>query len=333
MTEHNDPLWDPKLPAAPELAQMQRLLSRYRLAGPPPAAWLIEPPPQARRRRVWPWALAACLVLALTLPGLLWLRLQWEAAAPWSVQGPDGEAAGQLGVGETLQTTHSAKLLDVARIGQLQLAPGSRLVLTDTRRGRHRVSLAEGHLRARIWAPPGWFGVTDAHSELIDLGCEFDLWKHADGSGRVAVHSGWIVYRAGRDETLVPEHYTIGFRSDGIDTPLHVAATPALRNAVQAMDARFRLGQPADAALAQAVADAATDNDAYTLLVLLTREPALASGPLYSRLAEAFGLDGSNARHRAAWAGGNRHAIDAWWDALPRPPKQWWRYWRDALPW
>ena len=336
MTEHDDPLWDPQLPADAELARMQRLLARYRLDTAAASRWaspVAEVPVVPRTRPRWRWGLAAAMLLLAIVPAMLWQRLQWPADAPWPVFAGDGGRLGTLAVGQTLDSGDSTRGLAVARIGSLRLAPGSRLGLDETRRGRHRVALLEGRLHARIWAPPGWFVVDMDGSEVVDLGCEFELERHRDGSGEVRVLSGWILHSAGAVDVLVPQHYTLRFTAGQADTPLHHAATPALRSAVQAMDRRHQQGLAADPRLAQAVADAATDADAYSLLALLTREPALAAGPLYPRLAQALGQDAGDAQHRAAWTAGSVHAINAWWDVLPRPPKQWWRYWRDALPW
>lgn len=63
----------------------------------------------------------------------------------------------------------------------------------------------------------------------------------------------------------------------------------------------------------------------------VTRYPALASGPIYPRL--AMMLDGPvmDPNHRAAWQHGSVHAMDLWWEQVPRPPKTWWLNWRDAL--
>lgn len=336
MTEHDDPLWNPQLAADAELARMQRLLARYRLDTAVTNRWASPPadlPAMPRRRPRWPWLLAAAVLLLAIVPAMLWQRLQWPAGAPWPVFADDGARLGTLAVGQTLDSGASTRRLAVARIGSLQLAPGSRLGLDETRHGRHRIALVEGRLHARIWAPPGWFVVDMDGSEVVDLGCEFELLRRADGSGEVRVLSGWILHSAGVVDVLVPQHYTLRFTDGRAGTPLHRAATPALRAALQAMDRRHQQGLEPDSRLAQAVADAATDADAYSLLALLTREPALAAGPLYPRLAQALGLDAGDTQHRAAWAAGSVHAINAWWDALPHPPKQWWRYWRDALPW
>jgi hypothetical protein len=68
-----------------------------------------------------------------------------------------------------------------------------------------------------------------------------------------------------------------------------------------------------------------------TLLTLMTRHPRLAEGPMYLTVADMLSAPAGDLQHRQAWAQGRANAIDEWWDHLPRPPKQWWRNWRDAL--
>jgi hypothetical protein len=81
----------------------------------------------------------------------------------------------------------------------------------------------------------------------------------------------------------------------------------------------------------QALANSArSQQDAYALLAVLTRYPRLAEGPVYNRYAELFAIP-IDAHHRNAFSRGSVHAINAWWNMLPRQPKQWWREWRDLF--
>ncbi len=236
-----------------------------------------------------------------------------------------------LAVGETLLTgTGQHARVAIARIGALEVSPKTRLRLIETRSGHHRVALESGHVHARVWAPPGAFGVLDGGVEVIDLGCVFDLWKHADGSGRLAVGSGWVMHSEGGRETLVPAGYALDFGPDHVGLPLRPVAAAAFADAVNALDRALQAGHR-DATAETRIGDLAAPDDAFTLLSLLTRYPALADGPLYPRLAETIGATPIDARHRVAWASGSVHAINAWWDRMPRPPKQWWRNWRDVV--
>lgn len=333
MSTPRDPLWSPDQPGDADLARLERLLGRYRhVPSEVPAPALSTAPP--RRRLIRALAIAGGGIAAAALAVAVWLpwRLYWSADAPWPVTAEAAALPPALAVGDTLQTGAGQHArVAIARIGALEVSPETRLSLVETRSGRHRVALETGHVHARVWAPPGAFGVLDGGAEVIDLGCVFDLWKRADGSGRLAVGSGWVMHSEGGRETLVPAGYALDFGPDHVGLPLRPAAPAAFAEAVVALDHTLQAGRR-DATAETRIADLAAPDDAFTLLSLLTRYPILAEGPLYPRLAETIGATPLDARHRQAWAGGSVHAINAWWDRMPRPPKQWWRNWRDVVP-
>ncbi|MGI8561717.1 MAG: FecR domain-containing protein, partial [Luteimonas sp.] len=222
----------------------------------------------------------------------------------------------------------------VARIGSIALSPDSTLRLVETEKGKHRVALEQGHLRARIWAPPGYFGVRAGSAEVVDLGCDFDLWKNHDGSGRVFVRSGWVSYRVGVEDILVPEGYALSFAGRTAQTPLRPDAPGAFASAVRELERVAGSGDADGKAVeeaAQRVASAARDRDAFTLLSLLSRQPRLASTALYPRLGAALGVRADDLAHRQAWQTGDHRAINAWWKKIPTQPKRWWANWKDAL--
>ena len=332
MSTPHDPLWSPDPTGDAELARLEHLLHRYRHVAHAPRHWHTESPPMRRSTRRASYFLAACVLVLLagTAAWLPW-RLQWKADAPWSVTAHVESRQDTLAVGDRLITAVGERAtVRVARIGTIDIAPLTRMSLLETRPGRHRVSLEQGHIRARIWAPPGYFGVLDNTAEVVDLGCEFDLWKTADGHGRLAVTNGWVMHTVAGKETLVPAGYAVSFDETRASIPLRADASKAFRMAVERLDIGMGHGTT-DSEAERLVAGLATDADAYTLLSLLTRYPALARGPVYLRLARAFGIASIDARHREAWAAGSVHAINAWWDRMPRPPKQWWRNWRDLF--
>lgn len=343
MTKHDEALWDPQVEPDADLQRLQGLLTPYGVSARGIGEWtprqqwtprLVDPLPRSRRIvRALAAGLAAC---AMLYAGHVY-RLAWSDGQPWPVTGQaskDLPASVEVSPGEVLATNAQESLtITVARIGSIALSPGSRLRLVETRAGKHRVDLEHGHLRARIWAPPGYFGVIDGASEVIDLGCDFDLWKQGDGSGRVYVRSGWVAYRVGPHEALVPAGYAMHFNAHRLSTPTRPEADAAFVAAVQALERT--LVEPEFATFAtrsasDAVASAARDADAFTLLSLLSQHPTLAEGALYPRLGSALKVK-SDATHRAAWAAGDTHAIDAWWGRLPTQPKQWWRHWSDVF--
>lgn len=330
----DDPLWNPAAQADEDLARIQNLLGRYGVRARDLSAPRMAAP--SRLRRTLPWALAASIALLLIGTGFQY-RLSWTADGNWSAvlgKGSPSAANVMLAPGQRLGTaTNQTATIEVARIGEITLSPESRLRLLETRSGHHRVALEQGHMRARIWAPPGYFAVSTEHAEVVDLGCDFDLWKGADGSGRVSVRSGWVSYRVGSEDILVPQGYALGFTADQVQTPLASGATRELAQAVENLESAVRADPqtPNIEVLAEAVAAAARDEDAFTLLSLLSRWPHLAATGLYPRLGKALDTGVADAQHRRAWTSGDAQAIDAWWQKLPRHPKQWWVNWRDAL--
>lgn len=330
MASRPDPLWSPYPSADDDVARLERLLRVYRHQPSTPPPWTASPVPRSQRRR---WrAVAAVGALAATLALATWWpwRLAWTDGAAWPVAGLAHIDALPLG-GELATSEGEHARIEVARIGSLAVSPDTRLSLVETRGGHHRIALDHGHVRARIWAPPGHFGVRTGDAEVIDLGCEFDLWATTDGHGRMLVRNGWVMHAAGGRETLVPAGHAIVFDDNHAGIPRRGDIPAALDAAIDRVDRAMSTGARAVDA-EQAIAAQATHADAFALLSLLTRYPELADGPLYPRLARLLDVPADDTQHRTAWRAGSIHAIEAWWDRIPRPPKQWWRNWRDALP-
>jgi hypothetical protein len=368
MNEHDDPLWNPAATGDEYLRRLERQLASFSVAARGLAEWqpvaTAGPVPldesssassnraprmglkeRARRRAAhrprWRHLhriAAAIALISLLLVAAHFHRLAWTEGEPWRVTAtgsPSSTMRSALAPGESIRTApHESLHIAVARIGEITLAPESTLRLLETGEQRHRVDLQSGHLRARIWAPPGYFGVSDALSETIDLGCEFDLWKRGDGSGRVRVSSGWIVHTTATQEILVPAGHELTFDARHASPPRRVDASATFSRALDRLDALLErdddVSIDALAVAADALAEQASDRDAFTLLALLSEHPSLATGSLYRRLGDAFGVPHDPA-HRAAWARGDQAAIASWWERLPRPPKHWWSNWMDAF--
>jgi hypothetical protein len=348
MPNQNDPLWDPAQRTDAQLLHFEHLLLGYRGKTTPARAWKVCPDvasvhPSAKKWRHPRWVratfavAAACLLIVIAHH----YRLSWPTDRAWSAQ-INHAPARALAPGQSVQTlaTQHLRLL-VARIGRIELSPGSELTLESTSSAQHRVRLAHGHMRAKIWAPPGLFAVSAGQAEVIDLGCEFELWRNQNGVGRVQVQSGWVAFREGGAEVLLPAQYTLQFDAEQIHTPLHQDASTAFANAVKQLDqamifetesSRSELGNKPSAVLAaaNAVAQAAQTADRFTLLHLMTKHPRLAASGMYERLAQALGVTQRDRAHQHAWINGELPAINAWWDLLPTSPKHWWQNWRDA---
>ena len=339
----NDYLWDRSGPVDLEVARLERLLrGQSHVEVPRRARVGASPAPLPRmRRRGWRIAFAAAAMLALCALGAgAWFqqRLHWDAGAPWQViaqQGDvrvDGRAqqARALAQDGTLETGANAMTrLRAAGIGEVAVGAGSRVRLVETRTGFHRVQLEQGSLWARVWAPPGQFGVGVAGADVIDLGCEFLLKVDADGSGSLSVLSGWVQVDNLRREVLVPQGTRVRVNGDGAaGTPHAFGASDAFVAALEAIDARNGAVAPDGEEVRRLIA-ASQARDAISLLVLLRDYPQLAEGPLFERLATLLPMPQAT---RDAWRTDRMAVLNAWWDALPYPRvKRWWTQWPDAF--
>ncbi|MGB4857932.1 MAG: hypothetical protein WBP11_01255 [Dokdonella sp.] len=334
----DDNLWNPALDNDPELRRLNTLLSPFSARA---RGLALRPVVPASQHNMFRRTLAGLAVVAAACLFLVWLgshRLDWPTDQAWNfvTESSSGrKESGSLAPGSIIATgAGQTTTLSVARIGTVMLSADSRLQMISTRAGEHRVRLDIGHLRARIWAPPNYFGVESGRAEVIDLGCDFDLWKQADGRGLVYVRNGWITYRVASQEVLVPAGYAVRFDARDFSTPLRPGATPAFANAVQSLELMIAEDGPdADTirTMSESVARFASDSDAYTLLSLLSRQPRLATSSIYTRLAAALSVPANDTEHRRAWTEGSPDAINAWWKKLPVQPKQWLANWTDLF--
>ena len=345
--EPGDYLWDRSGPVDAEIAAFERLLA--------PQRWRVDArrggrgrtaamPSPARRRRMrrWPVAVAAVATLALLAIGVrTWYghRLDWPAQQPWQMALIEGEvridghtvpSATRLAPGAVLDTGDGRARLRAARIGEVVVGEHSRFRIVATGGGRHRTELQRGRLWARVWAPPGAFGVSTPAGEVFDLGCEFVLDAREDGSGALSVRSGWVQVDNRWREVLVPQGARVEFGIGGRPgTPVDLGASDDFRAALRALDAQADDALP-DADAVRALVAASRPQDAISLLSLLQARPQLAEGPVYDRLAALMPVDARVTR--AALREQGALALSPWWDALPYPRmKRWWMHWPDAF--
>lgn len=338
--DSNDYLWDRSDPVDLDVARLERLLAPHAWRGERRAHRVATPSPRRLRRRI---ALASAAMLAVIALGAgSWYRhrLQWPAAQPWQlvavsgqvrVDGRVADAATLFAPGSELETGKDAEArLQVARIGQLVLGEGSRLDLVTTRGGHHRVRLRQGSLWAKVWAPPGSFGVHAPGTDVRDLGCEFVLRIDAQGNGTLIVQSGWVQIDGVQREILVPQGTRSALhagRAPG--TPYDLGARAEFVAALAEIDAQGRDGA-ADGAAVRRLLAASRPQDAITLLTLLGRYPQLATGPLFDRLVDV--MPSEPAVTREALRARGSAALDPWWRHLPYPRvKRWWMQWPDAF--
>ena len=317
----DDYLWDRSGTPDPEVERLETLLSRYALAADVPA--------KPRRAR-WPIAVAAALIVAIGI-GVFALRFRWGTNEAWPIAGFAGTPTingrpltrdARFGIGDELRTdAHSSVVVEIARVGELSVAPNSTVTLMQTRGGRHRVRLDRGHVSARVWAPPFTFSVHTPAGLASDVGCAFDL-RYDGGTGEVRVTSGWVDFDGETREAMIPAGAVAELSDQNPGSPYYADATPAFRNALRAYD---RGTGPIAPLLA-----AARPRDAMTLLHLLERAPRADRGPLFDTLVRlappplGVSRDGVIAR--------DVEMLGDWRRSLGLgTAKRWWLHWRDAL--
>jgi ferric-dicitrate binding protein FerR (iron transport regulator) len=272
----DDYLVDKRGTPDPEVQRLEELLADARYA--PGKAKMQKP---HRSIRAIPWALAASL---LVLGGSAAVLRAWRPWLPsFAVQwiGPDGQHAGKLRLGKWLETdARTRALVAVANIGEVQLAPDSRLLLEATGPSEHRLLLARGALQAKVNAPPRIFVVDTPTAKAVDLGCEYQLSVDANGTSVLRVLSGAVSLLGHDAETRVEAGYeceTIPRSGPGL--PVRFDAPSALRDAAHLVD-------HGDGAAWQAVIANAGAGDEPTLWHLLPRVGMAARERVQTRLGE-----------------------------------------------
>jgi hypothetical protein len=330
----NEYLWDKSGPPDPEVAELERLLGRFQSHTPEPA-W----PPARGLPRASVGYIAAAAVLVAACAATIWRgpvpeSSSWPvvrlAGTPVAGRTPVGESA-RLAVGEWLETDAGSRAsVAVSTIGRLDVAPGTRLRLIETREGAHRLGLERGTVHALIWAPPGQFVVDTPSSRAVDLGCAYTLEVRPGGDGLIEVTAGWVAFEHRGRESFIPAGARCATRAGvGPGTPYRIDAPPALPEALAILD----FGQPSTearrSALDQALA-AARPDDAVTLWHLLARVPASDRNAVFDALARSVAPPPSVTREGIER--GDRVMRDAWWGALDQGDVEWWRMWKRRWP-
>ncbi|MEZ4699080.1 MAG: zf-HC2 domain-containing protein [Rhodothermales bacterium] len=262
------------------------------VAAPGPAD--ARPPRRApagrgRSGRRWPYALAGVLVLGATIWAAIW-ALRDTAAPAWEVVSVEGSPAiaaqrlvdtGRLRVGDWLETDASSRArVEVGAIGQVDVAPGTRLQLRGAGDTDHRLALEQGRIEAFIWAPPRLFFVETPSALATDLGCIYTLSVDSTGASLLHVTSGYVELERDGRAVLVPAGaMCLAHREKGPGTPFDEQASPALREALRQYD--FEDGGLA--ALERVLAEA-TSTDVITLWQLLLQVEAAERAAVFERL-------------------------------------------------
>ena len=313
----DDYLWDRSGTPDPEIARLEALLGRYR----------HDAPMRPSKRPLRFLAVAAALVLVVGA-GFLAYRFLWPAGEAWTIRVVsgrplvDGRPSLRLGVHQELRTDATSRaLIEVARVGEVEVAPNSRVTLVTTSSRRHRLRLTEGAIFARTWAPPFTFSVDTPSGLASDIGCAFTL-QHRGQAGEVHVTSGWVDFDGVDRSSLIPAGAVVSLRDDNPGSPFYTDAPERFRTALHAFD--FESG-PLEPVLA-----AARPRDAMTLLHLLERATPAQRPQLFEVLARLAPPPPGVTREGVLAR--DLKMLDAWRRSLGLGGvKKWWLHWRDAL--
>jgi ferric-dicitrate binding protein FerR (iron transport regulator) len=320
--------FDPAAAADETVASLERLLEPLRypiderpLALPP----RIAPRRRWRRRLIAAAAIAASLLVSIGgIQRWLW---QWPAGQPWKIITAPDRIGDRLAEGELLRLgDDESAVVKVARIGSMEIGPGSAVRLVSTVSGWHQLQMDEGSLAIGVWAPPFTLAITTPAGEIFDLGCAFMLNVTAETT-HVHVTSGWVKLENRQGDVLVPAGAASSMEAERIPSvPIFDDAAADFRSAVQ----RLERGDGTAGDVEQITA-AARPRDVFTLLLLAHRQPEDRRTRLLGRAAALAPPPDPELYERAR--GGDLYAIWDWAQTLDLPPpKGWRRNWRDALP-
>jgi len=243
---------------------------------------------------LWP-SLGAAAVIAAGVFGWSLFTTPAPVELPaWQILSVEGnpligakriEEGAHLHEGEWLETDGSSRAaIAVGSIGLVEVAPNTRVHLVDASADDHRLSLAEGNIRAMVSAPPRLFFVETPSAVAVDLGCAYALHVEKNGAGRLDVTTGWVALEARGRRAVVPAGMSCLTRpGSGPGTPFLDDAPAAFRSALEEYDFA---GRPAPAL--ESVLAGAREEDAITLWHLLFRVDSNERGRVYDRIAGFF---------------------------------------------
>jgi hypothetical protein len=276
--------------------------------------------------RLLQWATAAALLLIVCAGGvIIYRRMMVQPTLPspcmaWPVTSLAGTpridghriaATGCFEAGELLETDAGSRVnVNIPQIGEVEIAPNSRVRLITTNLSEHRLALERGVLRATITAPPRLFFVDTPSAEAIDLGCEYTLEVDDAGIGLLRVTLGWVMLVRDGRESYVPIGAMCETRpGTGPGTPFFEDVSDKFRDAL----ARYDFENGGDAAL-RIVLDEARDRDTFTLWHLLQRVDEPTRALVLNRMIALVGLPTCATRKGIMQL--NKEMLDCWKDEL-----------------
>lgn len=257
---------------------------------------------QSHKSALRQWRIAASLALLIGGGAIATWTVASTRAARWSVDALTGtptigssriEGPTRLEAGDWLVTdSASTARVTVGRIGDAEIAPGSRLRLVRANPTDHRLALERGSMHARISAPPRLFVVETPTGKAIDLGCEYTLEVDASGASHLSVDLGWVALTDRSRQTLVPAGAVATSRPGvGVSIPYYQDASASFRNAVLALDET-----PGDEIALALVLNESRRRDALTLWHILPLVNGAARERVVTRLHALAPMPGNVSR-------------------------------------
>jgi hypothetical protein len=235
----------------------------------------------------------------------------------------------RLGVGQTLETdSESRARLHADDIGQIEVAPNTRLRLLTMSSGLKRIALDHGTIHAFIWATPGQFVVDTPSATTVDLGCSYTLQVDDSGAGLVRTSLGWVGFKLNGNDSFIPAGAACSTRPKiGPGTPYFEDASGKLREALARFD--FEDDTPhARAADVAIVLSESRKRDALTLWHLLSRVDDNQRELIYARLKKLAPPPVAVTKEGILQL--NRQMLDSWWNALGFDDIAVWRHWERS---
>jgi len=322
----SDYLWDRTGPVDPDVSALEARLKPLAFT---PSALPLPPAREVRRplRFIVRLALAASIFLVAGLYGFHTWRLSWPDGRAWQVD----RGASSLAPGSALTADDDGLRVAIARLGELEARPGTRLTLVSTTAERHRLALDRGEIDVRVWAPPGRVVVTTPAGSVVDLGCIFRLTVDEDQATRLRVSTGWVMLDNAYGEQSVPAGASSEMRHDRAPSvAVYDDATEAFRRAVREVEATAHAPVPA---LIQVVTSEARVRDAFTVITLarIDELPPATRAALLERVSVLHAPPSPDAITRIL--AGDDDMYWQWHDSLPLPAlKNWWANWSDIFP-
>lgn len=217
----------------------------------------------------------------------------------------------KLAVGEFLETDKGSRArVQVADIGNVEIAPNSRVKLVKTKSTEHRLALEKGELHAKIFAPPRLFIVDTPSAVAVDLGCEYTLEVDEKGNSRLHVTGGFVALENGKVSSIVPAGaVALTKKGIGIGTPFAESSTAELQNALYKFD--FENGGN------EALEIILRESDLYdslTLWHLLPKTKKADREKVFDTLKNKIALPANITREGVLKL--NKKMLDAWWQEI-----------------